>query len=149
MHNGQRGNKDHCTGVAERMSTRIFTSGILTYDGKILILKRGETAPRFPGIWDPPGGHLKDERETAEECMLREVKEECGLDVKIKESGEVYQLFDDYGRAIVIPFLLESDTDKVKLSFEHTEYKWIEPKEIKNYECCPDLINNIRIFGLT
>jgi 8-oxo-dGTP diphosphatase len=127
--------------------SRAFTSGILVFDGKILILKRGPTAPTYPNMWDTLGGHLV-ERETAEECIIREAKEECGLDVRIKKAGRVFEYIDEYGRGIAIPYLLESDSNKVKLSFEHTEFKWIEPKEIKNYNCVPDLIEDYKIFGL-
>jgi len=131
----------------KEMKTRIFTSGILMRKGKILIVKRGPTAPRFPNMWDDIGGH-PNENENAEDCMIREAKEECGLDVKIKKAGKVYEYYDDYGRAIAIPFLLESNSSKVKLSFEHVEYKWIEPKELKNYDCVPDLIEDVKIFIL-
>jgi 8-oxo-dGTP pyrophosphatase MutT (NUDIX family) len=80
--------------------------------------------------------------------MIREAKEECGLDVKIKKAGKVYEYYDDYGRVIAIPFLLESNSSKVKLSFEHSEYRWIEPKDLKNYDCVPDLVEDVKIFGL-
>lgn len=131
----------------KKMKTRVFTSGIVMYKGRVLILKRSPTAPRFPNEWDNVGGHFKDENESAEECILREAKEECGLNVKIKKAGKVFEIFDEYGRAVVIPFLLESDSDKVVLSFEHTEYKWIEPEEIKSYVSVPDLIEDAKIFG--
>jgi 8-oxo-dGTP diphosphatase len=127
--------------------TRAFTSGILFKDGKILIMKRGSAAPTYPNVWDNLGGHLI-ERESAEECMIREAKEECGLDVRIKKTGKVYEYVDKYGRSVVIPYLLESDSNKVKLSFEHTEYKWVEPEELKNLECVPDIIEDCKVFGL-
>jgi len=131
----------------KEMKTRIFTSVILLHKGKILIVKRGPTAPRFPNMWDDIGGH-PNENESAEDCMIREAKEECGLDVKIKKAGKVYEYYDDYGRVIAIPFLLESNSSKVKLSFEHSEYRWIEPKDLKNYDCVPDLVEDVKIFGL-
>lgn len=127
--------------------TRVFTSGILLRDGKVLILKRGSAAPTYPKIWDTLGGHVS-ERESAEDCMRREAKEECGLDVEIKKSGRVYEYVDSYGRSIVIPYLLESESDEVKLSSEHIEYKWIKPEEIKDLECVPDLKESCRLFGL-
>ena len=132
----------------KKIKTRIFTSGILLRNKKILIIKRSSIAPRFPNMWDSIGGHLKDGNESAEDCMIREAKEEVGLDLKIKKAGKVYEFYDDYGRAIVIPFLLESDSDKVKLSFEHSEYKWIEPKDLKNYESAPDIFESAKNLGL-
>ena len=129
------------------MKTRVFSSGVLLHDGKILIIKRGPTAPRNPNMWDGSGGHL-NENESAEDCMLREAKEECGLDVTIKKTGPVYEFIDEYGRAISIPFLLESFSDRVRLSEEHVDYKWVEPRELGNYNCVRDLLENVKIFGL-
>lgn len=113
-----------------------------------MIIKRSSSAPRHPGEWDVPGGHLKDEKETAEECMIREAKEEIGLDVKIKKAGKVYEYLDEYGRAIAIPFLLESGSNEVKLSHEHTEFRWIEPSQISKFKIGIDAIEDVKLFGL-
>ena len=34
----------------------------------------------YPNMWDIPGGHV-EEGETPEECIVREMKEEIGLDI--------------------------------------------------------------------
>lgn len=50
--------------------------GVVVDDGKILMIKR-------LGVYDLPKGHLES-GETIEECAVREVEEECGLEqVKI------------------------------------------------------------------
>lgn len=46
---------------------------------RILLIKRGENAEKFPNIWGLPGGK-KEENETPEEAAIREVKEETSLD---------------------------------------------------------------------
>lgn len=129
------------------MKTKVYTSGILVRNGKILIIKRNYDAPRFANMWDTVGGHLKSD-EFAEECMLREAKEEIGLKVRIKKAGKVLEFNDKYGRSVSIPFLIESDSDKVKLNYEHRDYKWVYPNEIKNYNCVPDIIKIAKLFGL-
>jgi 8-oxo-dGTP diphosphatase len=53
--------------------------GILIEDGKILLIKRA--AEPFKGQWALPGGRI-DEGETAEECLVREMKEETNLIVE-------------------------------------------------------------------
>lgn len=50
--------------------------------GKILFIKR--KTPVFKGYWALPGGRMK-EGETAEEAVVREIKEETGLTVKVVE----------------------------------------------------------------
>ncbi len=55
-------------------------------EGKILLVKR-DTVP-FKGYWALPGGRM-DPGETVEETIVRECKEETGLDVEIvRKIGE-------------------------------------------------------------
>jgi len=53
---------------------------ILVEDGKVLLVKRGREP--FRGEWALPGGRI-EEGETAEQCAMREMKEETGLDVEL------------------------------------------------------------------
>ena len=57
------------------------STAIIPYpDSKILLIKRN-TRP-FVGYWALPGGRM-DPGETVEQTIVREVKEETGLDVEI------------------------------------------------------------------
>ena len=127
------------------MKTRIFTTGILLRRGKLLILKRKEDDDTYPGLWDCVGGHF-EKGESAEECMVREAKEESGLDVKIVRSGPLLEFTDDYGRAIAVPFVIESDSGQVSVT-EHSEYRWIEPADVTRYRAVPDLMKALYAFG--
>lgn len=51
------------------------------YDNYVLLVKRSEKSPAFPGCWALPGGFL-EEGESLEECALRELKEETGVVAK-------------------------------------------------------------------
>jgi 8-oxo-dGTP diphosphatase len=53
--------------------------GILIEGGRILLIRRGREP--FKGMWGVPGGRIEDD-ETAEQCLVREMKEETGLDVE-------------------------------------------------------------------
>ena len=70
-------------------SGRTATAIIEYPPDKILLIKRG-TVP-FKGYWALPGGR-KENAETVEQTIVREVKEETGLDVEIiKKVGEYHE----------------------------------------------------------
>jgi 8-oxo-dGTP diphosphatase len=52
--------------------------------GRVLLTRRSD----FP-LWVAPGGHM-DRGETVQDCCLREVKEETGLDVEIERLISLY-----------------------------------------------------------
>ena len=128
------------------MRTRIFTSGLLLNKGRILLLKRKSEDERNPDKWDCLGGHFLAE-ESGEDCIIREAKEESGLDVRIKQSARVFEFRDQYGRAVGLPYLLESDSDDVIVS-EHSRFDWINPKKLSKYDCVPEVGILVRRFGI-
>ena len=63
------------------MKSNVRVSGIVFKGGKVVLVKHEN---KYNGIYYLlPGGGL-ERNETIEECVIREVKEETGLDVKIK-----------------------------------------------------------------
>jgi len=84
--------------------------------------------------------------ESAEECMKREAREESSLEVNIVKSGPLIEFIDEYGRAVAIPFIIES-SGKVALT-EHSESRWIRPADIVHYRAVPDLLRALEAFGL-
>ena len=92
------------------------------------------------GHWDLPKGHI-EANETEIETAKREVEEETGLqDIEIIDGFKEwikYSFRDTYNLKegskekasfifkIVTFYLAETKTQKVKISFEHAEYKWL------------------------
>lgn len=60
----------------------ITVKGIVIYRGKTLIMKRVRPSSDGLGYWELPGGGL-EYGETPHEALIRELKEETGLDIKI------------------------------------------------------------------
>jgi 8-oxo-dGTP pyrophosphatase MutT (NUDIX family) len=60
--------------------------------GKILLVRKSDTDPHFPGFWEVPGGRLQVRADgDLDEHIRREVKEEVGLDV---DPGPPFHLWD-------------------------------------------------------
>ncbi len=54
-------------------------SAIIINNKKILLIKRTQSSPMFPGYWTLPGGRSEGD-ETSRETVTREVREEMDLD---------------------------------------------------------------------
>jgi len=57
----------------------LAASGIILKDKKILLIKRSNYTKVYPDFWACPGGRAEP-NETAEQNVIREVKEEVNLD---------------------------------------------------------------------
>jgi len=102
--------------------------------GKILFLVMKS---RRWGHWDFPKGHA-DSGETEMQTAIRETEEETGLKGLKFVPGfrEALQYHIDItgdrtesGMKESVYFLAESPSDKVILSHEHTDYKWLPFKQ--------------------
>ena len=65
--------------------TRIGCEAYIVRNDKVLLGKRGKKAKGpWYGTWGLPGGHL-DFLERADECIVREIQEELGIEVQAKD----------------------------------------------------------------
>lgn len=109
----------------------VTVKGFVVYDSKVLILQRNFQDSYEPGTWELAGGKMEF-GETLESAVLREIVEECSLNVKLKELIYADTFFLDKERQVVlIAYKLETDDDLVVLSDEHTDYKWVDEIELR------------------
>lgn len=116
---------------------KVVLGGVIIEDNKILILQRNINEDIYPGLWELPSGK-KDNLETAEIALIRELKEETGLKVEPIIPFDVfnYQIekTDIIKDSTQINYLVKNKSDlKVILSDEHQDYKWISQNEINSY----------------
>jgi mutator protein MutT len=62
------------------------SAGLVFRDGKLLITQRHPDSHQG-GLWEFPGGK-REPRETFEDCLARELREELGIDVQVLELVE-------------------------------------------------------------
>lgn len=122
------------------MQYHLAVKGIIRRsDGKILVLKRSSKDDHKPGAWETVGGGM-DREETPQEALAREVLEETGLRVVVGEPFNIFTFKKDTGEFKVgITFLCEYVNGEIVLSDEHSEYRWIHPKEFSSLESVPSL----------
>lgn len=98
---------------------------IIDEKNRILFLKRSDYLKKFAGEWDLPGGHLK-EGESLIQGLEREVFEETALQVR---DPEMFKELENLNF-----FYVKYDSQEVKLSHEHTDYKFFEREELNPSE---------------
>ncbi|MDQ3969615.1 MAG: NUDIX hydrolase, partial [Thermoproteota archaeon] len=114
----------------------------------ILLLKRNAQRRTSPNKWQTPSGFI-NEGESAEEAILREVKEETALEGTIKKSGSVFEVVDEWARWIIVPFLILVKSDKVVIDTrEHSEFRWVKVNEVSSFECVKGIDEDLKAVGL-
>jgi len=118
---------------------QVAMKGVIVHDSRVLILREsatyGDGTQR--GRYHMPGGRINP-GENFEDGLRREIKEETGLEVKVEYPiyvGEWRPVIRGVPHQIVATFLVcKSKTDKVRLSSEHDDYKWIDPRDRSSYD---------------
>ncbi|MEV5571947.1 NUDIX domain-containing protein [Spirillospora sp. NPDC052269] len=75
---------DRDEAVRESWPHRIATTICRDRDGRILVLRRAETMPRFPGYYDVMVGGAVNVGESYEQAALRELTEELGVRAPVR-----------------------------------------------------------------
>lgn len=105
--------------------------------GLYLVLYRGNTHPLFPGHTDFPGGEVEPE-ETPETAVAREIQEETGLSVNPKKLKKLFTKQYQQATHVLFEAKLTEPDAKIALSWEHKDYRWITPEELKRLPKFPD-----------
>jgi len=111
---------------------------IIQKNEKILTLKYSDYLQKqgLDNKWGFPGGTLED-GETLTAGLLREVKEETGLEVEIVElihTDTFISKVDKSTRPRLFYLCKLKDDDKITLSHEHNEYKWTHSGEFEEVD---------------
>ncbi len=100
----------------------VCVDAVIVKGGNILLLRRNHDP--FLGYWVLPGGYVEED-ETVEEALVREIKEETGLDVRIVKLVGVFSGPDrDPRHTVSVAFLAIPKSGKLALNKEATEAKW-------------------------
>jgi isopentenyldiphosphate isomerase len=116
----------------------------LRYKDEILLLKRSDKVRTYQGKWNTVAGYL-DDLKPIREKILEEIQEELGIkknDISSIQIGKIYKFTDTKidKTWIVHPALAElKNKPDIKLDSEHTEYKWINPEKLKDFDTVPHL----------
>ena len=107
--------------------------GLILKKDKVLICQRGE-GDDHPLKWEFPGGKILVD-ENVEGALIREINEELKID--ISEYKFLYDYIFEYknlSKKVHLYFYLITKFTKDLKNVVHKQVKWIEIKELSNYD---------------
>ncbi len=109
----------------------VAVKGIIFNKGKVLIVKRTDYDDVGGGTWECPGGKI-DFGEDLVAALVREVKEEVGLDITVEKILYATTFNTDPMRQVVIlTYLCRSVENEITLSDEHVDFLWATKEQLR------------------
>jgi 8-oxo-dGTP diphosphatase len=125
--------------VGEPGVTRILlvaAVALVDADGRVLLARRPEGKP-LAGLWEFPGGKVEPD-ERPEETLIRELREELGIEVKeaclapLTFASHAYRDFH-----LLMPLYVCRRWDGLVRAREGQALKWVRPRELAGYPMPP------------
>ena len=114
----------------------VVACALVDADGRVLIARR-PVGKAMAGLWEFPGGKV-EEGERPETTLIRELKEELGIDVT--EACLAPLTFASHGYSdfhLLMPLYVCRRWHGTVSAHQHSELKWVRPQRLRDYPMPP------------
>ncbi|MGG7567240.1 8-oxo-dGTP diphosphatase MutT [Rhodovulum sp. DZ06] len=114
----------------------VAACALIDRDGRILLAQRPE-GKSMAGLWEFPGGKLED-GETPEDCLVRELHEELGIETWescLAPLAFASHGYDDFH--LLMPLYACRKWNGTPQSRENQALKWVQPMRLRDYPMPP------------
>ncbi|WP_296165147.1 8-oxo-dGTP diphosphatase MutT [uncultured Brevundimonas sp.] len=114
----------------------VVAAALIDTDGRVLIAQRPE-GKALAGLWEFPGGKIEP-GERPEQALIRELREELGIDVNAAclapfvFTSHAYESFH-----LLMPLYLLRRWSGTVQRREHAALKWVKPNQLSDYPMPP------------
>lgn len=114
----------------------VAAAALIDGDGRVLLARR-PIGKAMAGLWEFPGGKL-DEGETPEEALVRELREELGIDAEAQCMAPVaFASQATAGRHLLMPLFALRKWKGAPRPVEHEALAWAMPATFGDYDLAP------------
>jgi mutator protein MutT len=107
------------------------SAALIFHEEKLLITQRRKNS-HLGGLWEFPGGK-REPQETFEECLVREIREELGIEISVGELFE--EIFHDYPeKSVHLKFFMCRLISGEPQTLGCAAFKWISKFELDDYK---------------
>ena len=111
----------------------VAACALIDTDGRVLLARRPE-GKKMAGLWEFPGGKLQP-GETPEQALIRELREELGIDVAEACLAPFAFASHDYGRFhLLMPLFLCRRWKGSPAGIEGQALAWVNPRRLADYD---------------
>ena len=114
----------------------VAACALVDADGRVLIAQRPE-GKALAGLWEFPGGKV-EAGETPEQALIRELREELGIEVTAACLAPFVFASHGYdGFHLLMPLYLCRRWDGLPAPREHAALTWVKPAKLSDYPMPP------------
>lgn len=127
----------------EKPEPLLVVCAILEHQGKVLVARRGPSMD-MAGYWEFPGGKVEP-NESAEVALVREIKEELGLEIEVRVALPASDWDDGKRHIRLLPFVCRLLGGELCL-LEHDAIEWVAPNALMDRNWAPADIPIVQHF---
>lgn len=114
----------------------VVAAALIDRDGRVLLAER-PAGKAMAGLWEFPGGKV-EAGETPEETLIRELREEIGIETKAACLAPL--TFASHGYAdfhLLMPLFICRRYEGTARGLEGQRLKWVRPRDMRDYPMPP------------
>ncbi|HEX2295686.1 MAG TPA: NUDIX hydrolase [Actinomycetota bacterium] len=127
------------------MAPQIAVGAIVVKDGCLLMVRRAHDPGA--GLWSLPGGRV-EHGEYLAAALRREVAEETGLDVEVRDLVGILEVVGDPHYVILDYFAEVTGEDDPVAADDVSEARWVPLGEVGALPCTPRFHETLRGWGV-
>ncbi|UCI20898.1 (deoxy)nucleoside triphosphate pyrophosphohydrolase [Mesorhizobium sp. B2-1-8] len=114
----------------------VAACALVDVDGRVLLAQRPQ-GKQLAGLWEFPGGKV-EAGETPEQCLVRELHEEIGIETEIPCLAPLTFASHSYGDFhLLMPLFVCRRFRGIAQPREGQALKWVRPKQMRDHPMPP------------